>query len=262
MLIMTPMQMLSLIREERVSFRNVRGETLQGVLHYPSNGSPSAAVILCHGMESNKESEKLIALCQALARKGILALRFDFSYAGESGGQFEEITYSGEVEDLAAAFDFITRLQAGKIGVVGSSMGGTVGLLFAAKKRVDVLVTVSAPLHPEKITERLLSEEEARHWREAGFVFYHGQRINASLLDDLQRIDVPEAAKKISCPVFIIHGESDEIVPVDEAKELFELLTCPKKISVLRTADHRLSDPTLLSKALTDSIEWITHHLR
>lgn len=249
-------------REERVSFPNSRGETLQGVLHDPSNSNPSAAVILCHGMESNKESEKLIALCRALAGKGMLALRFDFAYAGESSGRFEEITYSGEVEDLEAAFDFMAARQVGKIGVVGSSMGGTVGLLFAAKKRIDVLVTVSAPLHPEKITERLLTEEEARRWRQAGFVVYHGRRINASLLDDLKKISVPEAAKRISCPVLIIHADSDEMVPVAEAEELFELLTCPKKIRVLQGADHRFSDPTLLSEALADCIDWITRHLR
>lgn len=256
------MQSPPALREERVSFSNVRGETLQGTLHHPSKSNSSAAVILCHGMESNKESEKLIALCRALAGKGILALRFDFAYAGESSGKFEDLTYSGEVEDLDAAFDFLAGHQVRKIGVVGSSMGGTVGLLFAAKKNIDALVTVAAPLHPEKITERLLTKEEARRWREEGFIFYHGRRINASLLDDLQRINVPKAAKKISCPVFIIHGESDEMVPVEEARELYALLAGPKKLRILQGADHRLSDPILLTEALADSIDWITRHLR
>jgi putative redox protein len=213
-------------------------------------------------MESNKESEKLVALCWALAERGMLALRFDFAYSGESSGRFEDLTYSGEVEDLEAAFDFLRQRPVGKIGIVGSSMGGTVGLIFAAKKNVDVLVAVAAPLHPEKITERLLSEEEAHQWRKAGFVVYHGQRINASLLDDLQKINVPEAAKTISCPVFIIHGESDEMVPVEEARELHALLAGPKKLRILQGADHRLSDPTLLNEALTDTIDWITRHLR
>ena len=259
---MTSTQNPPINREERVSFSNIRGDTLQGILHHPSNTNPSAAVILCHGMESNKQSEKLIALCRAFAKQSILALRFDFAYVGESSGRFEDLTYSGEVEDLEAAFDFMTNYQAGKIGVVGSSMGGTVGLLFAAKKKLDVLVTVSAPLHPEKITERLLTEEEGRRWREEGFIFYHGRRINVSLLDDLQKIDVPGVAKQISCPVFIIHGESDEMVPVEEARELHSLLTGPKKLRILQAADHRLSDPALLNEALADAIDWITRHLR
>jgi alpha/beta superfamily hydrolase len=41
-------------------------------------------------MESNKDSEKLIFLGQQLAQRGILTLRFDFSYVGESSGKFKE----------------------------------------------------------------------------------------------------------------------------------------------------------------------------
>ena len=67
-------------------------------------------------MESNKESGKLTTLGRKLAERGILALRFDFAYAGESSGKFEEITYSGEVEDLTAAFAFVLRNQVKKVG--------------------------------------------------------------------------------------------------------------------------------------------------
>ena len=45
--------------KERVTFANSRGQRLAGILHHPA-AQPSAAVILCHGMESNKESEKLV----------------------------------------------------------------------------------------------------------------------------------------------------------------------------------------------------------
>ena len=38
-------------REERITFRNNRGQTLVGILHHPDNGEASTAVILCHGME-------------------------------------------------------------------------------------------------------------------------------------------------------------------------------------------------------------------
>ena len=47
-------------REERVTFSNNRGQRLVGILHRPAGREPNAAVILCHGMESSKESEKLV----------------------------------------------------------------------------------------------------------------------------------------------------------------------------------------------------------
>ena len=249
--------------QERVSFSNGRGQTLKGVLHYPAGSEFPAAAILCHGMESNKESKKLVALSRALAERGILTLRFDFACAGESSGKFEEITYSGEVEDLKAAFNFMLRYHVKKIGILGSSMGGSVALLFAAEeKSVAVLVTIAAPVHPEKISENLLNQDEVRQWRQVGFFTYHGRRINVSLLDDLQKVNIPEAARKISCPVLVVHGDADETVPVGEARELYSQLTSPKGIRILQGADHRLSNPSLLEEALEGSVEWITRHLQ
>src|SRR5258705_9427584 len=105
---------------ERISFPNSRGDTLVGVLHHPAENNSAGAAILCHGMESHKNSQKLIFLSQELAQRGILALRFDFSYVGESSGKFEDITYSGEVEDLRAAYELMRQRRDGKIGIFGS----------------------------------------------------------------------------------------------------------------------------------------------
>ena len=250
-------------REERVSFSNRRGQTLKGVLHLPEGNKIHAAVLLCHGLESNKESGKLITLSRDLAERGILALRFDFAYAGESSGKFEEITYSGEVEDLAGAFAFVLQYQVKKVGVLGSSMGGTAALLFAAiEKRVTALVTIAAPVHPEKFTDRLLTQDEVKQWREVGWISYHGRRINVSLLDELEKINIPAEIKKISCPVLIIHGDADQTVPVEEAHELHGLLKGTKKICILKESDHRLSDPSHLNEALDEALIWITEHLQ
>lgn len=249
-------------REDKVSFFNRRGDTLSGVLHIPSKTGIRPAVILCHGMESNKESEKLIGLGRSLSQRGFLALRFDFFCAGESSGQFEQITYSAEVEDVRAAFDFLQRYPVAKIGIIGSSMGGSVALLFASQeKRVAGLVTIAAPAHPERITDQLMSSEEIESWRQTGFVTYHGRRINRSFLDDLKEIDIPEAARQISCPTLIIHGDADETVPVEDAHELYAQLSSPKKICILAGADHRLSNPHDVGRALNESLDWMTQHL-
>src|SRR5262249_28462416 len=109
------------MREENCSFVNRHGQALSGVLHHPHVAPPQGGVILCHGMESNKESDKLVLLSRELARRNLLTLRFDFACAVESG-RFEEITYGGEVEDLQAAFLFMRHRHTGKIAILGSSM--------------------------------------------------------------------------------------------------------------------------------------------
>ena len=114
---------------ERVEFRSRRGPRLIGLWHHAPSG---AGVILCHGMEASKEGVKSVRLATALAARGVNALRFDFSYVGESEGEFVDLTVTGEVEDLAGAWAFAGTRAGGRLGIIGSSLGGTVGLLFAA----------------------------------------------------------------------------------------------------------------------------------
>ena len=251
------------MNEERISFANSSGDTLSGVLHHPAPGTPRGAVILCHGMESNKDSEKLVYLARAMAQRGIMALRFDFRYVGESSGKFEDITYSGEVEDLKAAHALVqSRNPGGKTAILGSSMGGTVALLFAAQQSsLAALVTVAAPIHPERFPSRVLTPAQAEQWRVQGFTHYNGQRINLSLLRDLEGLNVPEAVKNINCPVLILHGDADEVVPVAEAREIYAALAHSKRLSILPATDHRLSDPAVMQRALAEALDWLTQHV-
>jgi putative redox protein len=214
-------------------------------------------------MESAKHSQKLIFLAESLAARGILALRFDFRYVGDSSGKFADITYSGEVEDLQAAYEFMQSRRSGKTVIFGSSMGGTVALLFAAQEAsVAAVVILAAPGHPENFPKRILTPEQLQRWRERGYTLYHGKRLNVSLLDDLERLNVPEAARRIRCPVLILHGDADEVVPVDEAYELHESLTSPKMLSIFKATDHRFSNPEIMRQAMTQALDWLTEHAK
>ena len=251
------------MHNERISFTNACGDTLIGVLHHPVENNSAGAAILCHGMESDKNSEKLIFLGRQLAERGILTLRFDFSYVGESSGKFADITYSGEVEDLRAAYELMRRHRDGKIAIFGSSMGGTVALMFAAAEpQVAAVATLAAPLHPENFPKRVLSPAGLELWRKRGITHYNGQRLNRTLLEDLESIDVPGTVRSIQCPVLILHGDADEVVPVAEAHELHGCLKNSKRLSILKGGDHRLSDPILMQRAMRQALDWLTEHVQ
>lgn len=250
------------MNEQRVTFGNCRGETLVGVLHHAGEERKAGSVILCHGMESDKNSDKLIVLSRRLAASGIATLRFDFSYVGESGGKFENITYSGEVEDLRAAFDRMQDEYPGKTAILGSSMGGTVALMFAAQEpRVAALVTIAAPLHPENFPKRILTARQIKKWRDRGHTLYNGRRLNVTLLEDLERIQVADAVRQIRCPVLILHGDADEVVPVAEAFELHDCINHVKRLSILKDTDHRLANPAGTRQAMAEAVAWLKEHL-
>src|SRR5262249_12796657 len=106
----------------------------------------------------------------------------------------------------------------GKIAILGSSMGGTLALLFAASHgSVATVVTVAAPVHPERFASRLLTPAQVQEWRKTGYTIYHGQRINVSLLDELEKINVPEAVGGIGFVVLFLMGDSAVVARVEDA---------------------------------------------
>ncbi len=253
---------------ERVAFPSARGVRLAGLLHVPvgSGGGRATSlagrptVVLCHGMESTKEGTKHQALAARLTALGYACLRFDFSYVGESEGRFEDLTISGEVADLEGACGFVRDCGAGPLALVGSSLGGTVALLYAAGDHdVRALVTIAAVSRPLGIVERLGPARIAR-WRETGWREEATGRLRRDFLDDLDRHDVLGAAAALGAATLVTHGDADDVVPVADAYALHAALRDPKALAVTPGCDHRYSDPAHLAALLDATVEWIVRH--
>ncbi|MCC6766178.1 MAG: alpha/beta fold hydrolase [Deltaproteobacteria bacterium] len=241
-----------------------RGGRLAGVLHLPAGVADPAgrpAVVLCHGMESTKEGTKHQALATQLTERGYVCLRFDFSYVGESEGRFEDITISGEVEDLGGVVDWLAARGATSFGLVGSSLGGTVAVVFAGSDpRVRALVTIAAVALPLGIVERM-SPAAVEAWRRHGLRSENGERIGSDFLDDLGRVDVLDAARRLAAATLVTHGADDQVVPVADAHALFAALSEPKRLVVTPACDHRYSDAAHLDALIDGTVEWIVAHL-
>lgn len=249
---------------ERVTFASRRGVRLAGLLHLPAGASDLAThgtVVLCHGMESTKEGTKHQALATRLAALGYGCLRFDFSYVGESGGRFEDLTISGEVDDLAGACAFVRGRGARSLALVGSSLGGTVALLYAAGDAdVRALVTIAAVSRPLGIVERLGPARVAA-WRERGYREEATGRLSRGFLDDLACHDVLATARAIRAATLVTHGDADDVVPVADAHALAAVLPEPHALAITPGCDHRYSDPAHLAALLDRTVDWITRHL-
>jgi putative redox protein len=247
-----------------VTLGSRRGMRLAGVLHLPAGACDPAglpAVVLCHGMESTKEGAKHQALAGRLAARGYVCLRFDFSYVGESEGSFEDLTISGEVDDLAGACEFLWERGTAALGLVGSSLGGTVAVLFAgSEQRVRALATIAAVSRPLGIAERMGAEAVAE-WRRRGYRNEGGGRLKSDFLDDLVRVDVLAAARCVKAATLVLHGDGDEVVPVDDAHALYEALPQPKELALTAGCDHRFSDPAHLAMLLDRTLDWMDTHL-
>lgn len=230
------------MRTEKSSFQS-QGQKVSAILHLPDSVKPPC-VIASHGLLASKDSEKYIALGQRLSREGIALLRFDFRGCGESEGRIENNTVTGRIADLDQAIEF-TRSHPGlgnRIGLLGSSLGGYISLIRASMdKEIKPVVIWSTPFHLDGL--ELKKDME-------GMPF-----LGDAFFKDLpQHRLLPLLPKVEYC--LVVHGEKDELVPVDQAWEIFHTLGSPKEIHVIEGADHRLTDPKHRQRAMDLSTEW------
>jgi len=217
---------------------------LVGVLHSPSEVA-STCVITCHGLYSSKDSEKYVDIARRFCGEGFAVLRFDFRGCGESGGRLEDTSLTGRMEDLESALDFVQEQGYESGGVMGSSLGGTVAVLTAAKdRRIKALVTWATPCHLDEL--------------------FRGEVIEGleKLRLDAEKYDVVKAAKEIQCPILIVHGSLDEQVPLPHAEVLYENANEPKDIQIIEGADHRLTDSSYRGRAIELTLEWFKKYLK
>jgi pimeloyl-ACP methyl ester carboxylesterase len=249
---------------QKVTLHNSLGQRLVGCLHpCPGRGDLGPTVILCHGMMSSKDGRKQTALAEALAESGFAVLRFDFSFCGESGGRFEEITFSQEVDDLQCVVEWVRGKGAGPIGLVGSSMGAAVAILYAGKDPgVKALVALAAVARPGRLAEDIDGlRNKMAQWRAEGAEFGAEGEVGEQFFEDARRQDVLGVLERITTPILILHGAQDEAVPVEEAFALYEKASGQKRLKVLPESDHRFTRAEDLLEVIEATREWFRNHL-
>jgi alpha/beta superfamily hydrolase len=135
---------------------------------------------------------------KALARIGCVVVRFNFRGVGRSHGVFDQ--GRGEQDDFRAALDFAHgRHPDARLWAAGMSFGAWVGLTSGAgDPRVSALIGLSMPV---------------------------------------ARYDF-EAVRASPTPKFFVHGERDEIAPLNRVREFYARAADPKELAVIDGADH------------------------
>ncbi len=124
------------VDHRKVTFRNRYGITLAGDLYIPKNVGGNVAAIAVSGPFGAVKEQASGLYAQTMAERGFLALAFDPSYTGESGGEPRNVASPDiNTEDFSAAVDFLTTLDAvdaNRIGIIGICGFGGMGLNAAA----------------------------------------------------------------------------------------------------------------------------------
>ena len=91
---------------ERLTFRGHDGSTLAARLDLPE-GPLLATALFAHCFTCSKDIPAARRISARLAGAGIAVLRFDFTGLGHSEGEFENTSFTSNVEDLIAACRYL-----------------------------------------------------------------------------------------------------------------------------------------------------------
>jgi len=220
----------------------VDGLRLEGWLHRPDGPRPPL-VVGVHGLLSDADSPKQTALAAACCARGMAYFRFHHRGCGTSQGDLvRDTNLDNRVADLRQAVDTLAaRQDTGRLlGLFGSSLGGTTCLAAAAALRPAGMVTFGAP-----VASRPLAQ--ARR---------HGTDPVLARLD--LSFDISHRLQGID-HLLVVHGENDEVVPLDSARTIHRLAQEPKQILVQAGGDHRMSHPEHQHRFVEEVVAWFQH---
>jgi pimeloyl-ACP methyl ester carboxylesterase len=229
-------------------------ETPQGrTLAYHRTEGDGPTVVFLGGLKSDMEGTKALHLEGWAKARGRAFLRFDYSGHGQSSGRFEEGCIGDWHQDTLAAVDALTEEP---LVVVGSSMGGWQALLLARARpdRIAGLVTIAAaPDFTEDsywagFTDAQKAELETRGFVELPSDYMEPYVITRRMIEDGRAHLVLRAPLALPFPVRFLQGTADTAVSVQTATRLLAHATGPDmRLTLVKDADHRFSDPDCLS---------------
>ncbi|RCL00644.1 MAG: Abhydrolase [Candidatus Tokpelaia sp. JSC188] len=212
-------------------------------------GNKMPGLVWLGGYRSDMMGFKAVAVDALAARLGIAALRHDYSGHGASQGDFSKGTISLWLRQSLSIFKHFTR---GPQILIGSSMGGWIALRMAEElKKCHIGLAGMVLIAPAPdFTNRLLEVKQRQSQRrklDAKDSFeirseYKTLSYTQALIEDGENNLVMEGLIDPGCPVHILQGMQDDIVPYEHTLKLMEYLPLGDvTLTFVKDGDHRLS---------------------
>ncbi|MGB0659664.1 MAG: alpha/beta hydrolase [Mangrovicoccus sp.] len=215
-------------------------------------------VVFLGGFVSDMTGTKASFLRDWAIENGRAFLRFDYSGHGSSAGVFAEGCLGEWIEDAIAVINAVT---SGPQILVGSSMGGWIGLKLLRDASVDIagLVTIAAaPDFTEDGFWASFSDEQRSKILSDGKIELpsdYGQPyvITQKLIEDGRSHLLLRDPLALEKPVRMLQGTQDAEVSVETANRILSHASgADIHLTTVKRADHSFSTPECLQLVLRE----------
>jgi fermentation-respiration switch protein FrsA (DUF1100 family) len=196
-----------------------------GLLHgwwIPNSSNDAPAVLYLHGNAGNISSNRNISVIHSLHRAGFAVLAIDYRGYGRSSTALP--SESALYADAQAAWERMLVLapRATKRLIYGHSLGGAVA--------IDLALTATH-------LDALVVEGTYTSFSEVVQTTRYGWLPLSLILT--QKYTSDEKIRNIRVPKLFVHGSSDEVIPVEMGKRLYDLSLEPKSLLIVPDGRHR-----------------------
>jgi dienelactone hydrolase len=235
------------LRHPNIEFVEVpyQGKTLPA-LFMKAERSPAPAVVIFNGMDNAKEMSVFFAGLE-FARRGMHTLAIDGPGQGESlrlRGMKTRYDYEAPG---GAAYDYVAsrpEVDAKRVAVMGYSFGGYYASRIAAfEHRYAACVALSA-LHWDlaawqtHIKERNAGAPNTVAQSNFQFQYVTGAATPDEAIEIARKFSLKDVAQQIRCPFLVTHGGNDRVVPVENARKLYDAVGSARKTIKLFTTEE------------------------
>jgi pimeloyl-ACP methyl ester carboxylesterase len=166
---------------------------------------------------------------------------------------------------MRRAADLMRERGYDRLGLAGHSMGASIAVLSGAEldgvRGICALAGRLAGIDPGLI----FSQNQLEELRETGEVHFKSRGRNLTLreefFEDARRYDVPEIVAALPAPLLVVHGDQDEIIPVQNAYEA-ESRNPDVELFILPGADHMFGDSDHRRRIADRVARWFRKHLQ
>ncbi|SHL07085.1 putative redox protein [Roseovarius marisflavi] len=248
---------------ERLTFTGHAGHELVARLDLPE-GPHLATALFAHCFTCSKDIPAARRIAARLAGAGIAVLRFDFTGLGHSEGEFENTSFSSNVDDLELAARALSERGMAPGLLIGHSLGGAA--VLAAAHRIEsarAVVTIGAPFDPDHVTHNFGNALEKIEAEGVAEVSLGGRniRIGKGFVDDVKAENLEKDIAHLGRALLVLHAPRDQIVGIENAAEIFKTAKHPKSFVTLDNADHLITNPSDAEYAAQVIAAWAMHYL-
>ena len=208
------------------------GKLLFGILRKPAGVERPPVMIMAMGLDSTKEETE--AYEQPFLARGIATLAFDGPGQGEGEYDFAiRGDYEAVVKAVANFVEGRSDLATDQMGLWGVSLGGYYAPRSAAfEPRIKACISLAGPYNWSEAWDSLPDlTREAFRVRSKSATMEAAKRQAATL-------SLEGVADKITCPLYIVSGKLDRVIPWRHAERLAREAKGPVELQLIEDGNH------------------------